>query len=148
MDTNRVKMNPDKTEIILFGSYQQLTKVETSALNICGKIVDKSQCIQYLGAHLDEVLSFKVYARTKCKTAIWNVMKIKNIGKYLDTDTCKLLIHLMVMSHIDYVNGLLAGATGLVLGMYQRIQSFAAKVVLNHSKYSSSTICLIELHWL
>ena len=60
-------------------------------------------------------------------------MKIKNIRKYLDRDTCKLLIHSMVMSHIDYANGLLAGATELVLGMYQRIQNSAAKVVLNHS---------------
>ena len=75
-------------------------------------------------------------------------MKIKNIRKYLDRDTCKLLIHSMVMSHIDYANGLLAGVTELVLGMYQRIQNFAAKVVLKHSKYSSSTKCLTELHWL
>ena len=80
MDANRLKMNPDKTKMILFGSHQQLAKVGTSALNVCGKIVDKSQCIKYLGAHLDEVLSFKVPARTKCKTAIWNVMKIKIVG--------------------------------------------------------------------
>ena len=79
-----MKINPDKTETILFGSCRQLAKVETSALNVCGNIVDKSQCIVYLGAHLDEVLSFKVHARTKCKTAIWNVMEIKNIRKYLD----------------------------------------------------------------
>ena len=72
-------------------------------------------------------------------------MKIKNIRKYLDRETWELLIHSLVMSHIDYANGLLAGATELVLGMYQRIQSFTAKVVLNHSKYSSSTRCLIEL---
>ena len=98
-----------------------------SALNVCGKIVDKSQYIKYLGAHLDEVLSFKVHARTKCKTTIWNVMKIKDIRKYLNRDTCKLLIHLMMMSRIDYANGLLAGVTELVLGMYQRIQNFAAK---------------------
>ena len=43
MDANRLKMNPDKTEIILFGSHQQLARVEGSALNVCGKIVDKSQ---------------------------------------------------------------------------------------------------------
>ena len=75
-------------------------------------------------------------------------MKIKNIRKYLDRERCALLIHSMVMSHIDYANRLLAGATELVLGMYQRIQNFVAKVVSNHSKYSSSTKCLIELHWL
>ena len=61
-------------------------------------------------------------------------MKNKNIRKYLVRYTCKLLIYSIVMSHIDYANGLLAGATELVLGIYQRIQSFAAKVVLNHSK--------------
>ena len=54
----------------------------------------------------------------------------------------------MVISHIDYANGLLAGATELVLGMYQRIQTFASKVVLKCSKYSSCTKCLMELHWL
>ena len=75
-------------------------------------------------------------------------MKIKNIRKYLDRDTCKLLIHFMAMSHIYYANELLAIVTQLVLGMYQGIQSFAAKVVLNCSEYSSSTKCLIELHWL
>ena len=122
-------------------------KGRTSALNVCGKIVDKSQCIKYLGTHLVEVLIFNVHSRTKCKTAIWNVMKVKIIRKYLDRDTCELLIHLIVMSHIDYANGLLAGVTELVLGMYQIIQNFAAKVVLNHSKYSSSTKCLTELHW-
>ena len=40
MNANRLKMNPDKTEIILFGSCWQLAKVKTSALNICGKKVD------------------------------------------------------------------------------------------------------------
>ena len=65
MDANGLRMNPDKTEMILFGSHQQLEKVETSALNVYGKIVDKSQLIKYLSAHLDEVLSFKVHARTK-----------------------------------------------------------------------------------
>ena len=148
MDANRLKMNPDKTKIILFGSCQQLAKVETSALNVCSKIADKSQCIKYLGAHLDEVLSFKVHARTKGKIVIWNIMKIKNIRKYLARDTCQLLIHSMVMSHIDYANELLAEVTELVLGMHQRIQNFAAKVELNNSKYSSSTKCLTELHWL
>ena len=32
-------------------------KPGTSAFNVCGKIFDKSQCIKYLAAHLDEVLS-------------------------------------------------------------------------------------------
>ena len=95
VDAKRLKMDPDKSEIILFGSCQKLAKVETSALNVYDQTVDKSLCIKYLGAHLDEVLSFKVHARTKCKTAIWNIMKMKNIRKYLDRDTCELLIHSM-----------------------------------------------------
>ena len=142
MDANRLKMNQDKTDIILFGSHQQC-----AAVNVCGKIVDKS-VYKVSWSHLDKVLSFKVHARTKCKTAVWNIKEIKNIRKYLDRETCELLIYSMVMSHIDYANGLLAGVTELVLGMYQRIQNLAAKVVLNHSKCSGSTECLIELHWL
>ena len=41
------------------------------------------------------------------KQQSWNIMKIKNIRKYLDREMCEFLIHSMVISHIDYATGLI-----------------------------------------
>ena len=59
MNVNRLKMNTDKMEFILFGSRCHLSKCKTSSINICGDIVVKSSKIKLLGVWLDENLSFK-----------------------------------------------------------------------------------------
>ena len=42
-------MNGEKTEFILYGSRQQLKKCVTNTINVTGKVVDKTDCIKYLG---------------------------------------------------------------------------------------------------
>ena len=59
MDENKLKMNNDKTEFILFGSRQQLRKTHTTILDVNSVFIDRSDCVRYLGADLDERLSMK-----------------------------------------------------------------------------------------
>ena len=59
MDHNRLRMNGDKTEFIIYGSRQQLKKCITNNINVTGDIGDKTDCIKYLGAWLDATLSLK-----------------------------------------------------------------------------------------
>ena len=54
----------------------------------------------------------------------------------------------LVISHLDYANCLLIGLPQVSLDQLQRVQNIAAKIVLNKSKYGSSTKCLEQLHWL
>ena len=76
MNVNRLKMNTDKMEFILFGSRYHLPKCETSSINICGDIVVKSSKIELLGIWLDENLSFKSHINIKCRTAMYNLQWI------------------------------------------------------------------------
>ena len=65
MNVNRLKMNTDKTEFMLFGSRYHLPKCKTSSINICGDIVVKSSKNKLLGVWLDENLSFKSQINNK-----------------------------------------------------------------------------------
>ena len=76
MIVNRLKMNKDKTEFILFGSRYHLPKCEASSIDICGDTVVKSSKIKLLGACLDENLSFKSHINIKCRTAMYNLQRI------------------------------------------------------------------------
>ena len=54
----------------------------------------------------------------------------------------------LVISHLDYANGLLGGLPKCTIDQLQRVQNIAAKIVLGKGKYDSLTRCLGELHWL
>ena len=84
----------------------------------------------------------------KCKAAMWNIHRIRNIHSYLNKSTCEILVASLVTLHLDYGNGLLIRATETIMGKYQRIQNVAAKLILNKSKTESATKVHYELHWL
>ena len=133
MNENRLKMNAQKTELIFLGSRQQLKKCETSGIKVIDEKVERTKVTKYLGSWLDENLSFAKHATMKCKAAMWNIHRIRNIHSYLDKSTCESLVVSLVTPHLDYGNGLLIGATDTVIGKFQRIQNIAAKLILNRS---------------
>jgi hypothetical protein len=149
MTKNRLKMNESKTEFIIFGSRQQLNKLASrNSLNVSGTTVTTSDSIKYLGVYLDKNLNFKKQITTKCRTASYNLFRIKKVRKYLTEHACNTLVLGLVVVHLDYANGLLAGLPNVNVSRLQRIQNMAAKVVLRKRKRDSATKCLKQLHWL
>ena len=67
MDTMHLKLNPDKTEYILFGSWQQLKKTSPEPLNAHSDPMPVSDTVRYLGGFLDQHLNFKKHINEKAK---------------------------------------------------------------------------------
>ena len=141
-------MNNSKTDFLYVASCHQLQKCEIKEISVCGKNVPRSDFIRLLGAWIDKNLNMKQHIMVKCKTAIWNVQKIKHIRKYLTQEAAQLLARSIVISHLDYANSLLYGLPKCGLDHMQRVQNIVGKIVINESKYSSSTEMLKTLHWL
>ena len=77
-----------------------------------------------------------------------NLLKIRNIRKYLTRDACKTLVVGLVLSHLDYCNSILISLPECTLKPFIRVQNMAAKIILKKSRYHSSSEALRELHWL
>ena len=148
MDKVHLKLNEAKTEFMYFGWPSQLGKCAVSTIDINGENIARSEVTKYLGAHLDSTLNFKKHIKTKCKAAMFNLQRIRAARKYLTRPACKKLMISLVLSHLDYANGLLGGLPKCTIDQLQRVQNTAAKIVLGKGKYDSSTRCLGELHWL
>ena len=99
MDSNKFKMNCSKTEFIMFGSRQQLSKCSTKDININGDIIERVPVIRYLGTWLDHQLNLKVHISKKCQTAMINLQKIKFIRHFLTREATEILVLSLVMSH-------------------------------------------------
>ena len=147
MNSVRLKMNNSKSECIIFGNKTQVDKCISDGLRIEDDIVIRSQTVKYLGAWLDRELTLKTHVKKTCACAMLNLQRIKNIWKFLDSESSTKLVVCLCLSHLDYSNILYWLPKSVILQM-QNIQNYAAKLVLGRRKYSSNKEALAELHWL
>ena len=143
-----LKLNPDRTEFIMFGYRNQLGKCTTSYVTISDSTIPKSPSLKYLGVTLDENLNLKEHILTKYRMAIANFVRIHNIRQYLTQDACTTLVLGLCISHLDYANALYYGLPDKTISHLQMVQSMCAKLTLRKSKYDSKMEALAQLHWL
>ncbi len=84
----------------------------------------------------------------KCQKASYGLHKIRLIRPSLTMEACKQVVYDLVLSHIDFCNGIYMGLPRADIKKMQRIQNTAAKLILNQSQSESSTEALKALHWL
>ena len=90
----------------------------------------------------------KDHISVKCKSAIFNLYRLKRIRPHLTKGTCNTSVMGLVISHLDYANSILAGHPEVDQNKLQRVQNMAAKIVCNVGHYDSVTECMYDLHWL
>ena len=83
-----------------------------------------------------------------CQTAYFELRRISSIRRFLTEDANKTLVASYILSRLDYCNCLLLGTANSVIQPLQKIQNFAARLVLLAPRHHHSTPLLEKLHWL
>ena len=143
-----MKLNQDKTEIILFGSDFNIRKQPTATLRIGDHAILSQSEVRNLGAIFDSTLSMDKFVLNKCKNAMFYLRAIYRIRKSLDVDSTKTIVNAMVTSRIDFANSLLTGISQKTLSRLLKVQNCAARLITGSRKSSSITPVLKDLHWL
>ena len=82
------------------------------------------------------------------KTCYYQIRNIGQIRSFITSDACKILVHALVTSRLDYCNALLYGLPQTMLKRLQRVQNCAARLICRRKKHDHVTPLLKELHWL
>ena len=73
-----LKLNPDKTEFILFGSKNVCTKLaKFFPVNILGTLLSPAEAIRNLGVWFDSDFSFSCHVRNICKACFVHIRDLK-----------------------------------------------------------------------
>ena len=73
--TNKLKLNPDKTEFIVFGSKSQREKLNQSfPVNILGNLISPIDAVRNLGVWFDSDFSFSCHVMKVCKASVCQVL--------------------------------------------------------------------------
>jgi hypothetical protein len=149
MDSNKLKLNGDKTELMVSGTKHFLSTLEQPlSLSIDNTLIQPSPHVKNLGVFLDPTLSLKEHISFKCKTANYHIRNIAFIRNCLTFSAAVQLVSTLVLSHLDYCNALLSDLPAEDIGRLQVVQNNAARVIFRKSKRSHVTQLLIRLHWL
>ena len=81
------------------------------------------------------------------RTCYFELRRLASIRRFLTSTATATLVSAFLLSRIDYCNSLLFGSTHDVTSHLQRIQNYAARVILRLPKSSSITTYLKSLHW-
>ncbi|XP_071841196.1 uncharacterized protein [Apostichopus japonicus] len=143
MQFNRLKMNDEKSEFIVFGSNRQSAIQTFYPLWTLPSVTDS---VKLLDVYMDETLNLKHHISLKVRASALAMFNLKKIREYLDKSTCRKIANAMIFSHMDFCNGLFINLPGSTLHPLQRIQNYTAKIILGRSKYDSASAALKELH--
>ena len=75
-------------------------------------------------------------------------MEVGEEGDDIPIATAKTLVTSYILSRLDYCNCLLMGTHNSAVQPLQKIQNFAARLVLLAPRHHHSTPLLEKLHWL
>ena len=147
--TNMLKLNDNKTELMLVTSKRtkHLHNLPTSISTGIAQIPLKN-CVKNVGLTLDCHLTMNAHVSNIARTCYFEVRRLACIRRFLTSTATATLVSVFVLSRFDYCNSLLFGSTHDVTSHLQRIQNYAARVILRLPKSSSITIHLKSLHWL
>jgi len=148
MRSNFLKLNDQKTEFLLFGSYQQLAKINIDHVHIGDSEIAPVSQARNLGAIFDEHMTMKPHISNVIQSSSFHLRNISRIRKYLSKDATEQIIHSFVTSRLDNNNALLYGLPANQLDRLQKIQNTAARILTFSKKYCHITPILKELHWL
>ena len=109
MNQNMLKLNDDKTELIVFTSKYKQDLYNDLSITIGDTVVDCSSQVKDLGVIFDRVLSLRQHVSYTSKMCRFHLRNISRIRKYIPQDTSVVLVKSLVMSRLDYSNGLFYG---------------------------------------
>ena len=149
MSQNKLKLNADKTEVLVMGTPQMRAKISIPSITVNGVIVPVlNEPVGNLGAVFDTNMNMSAHVSKVIKSGNYHLRNIGKIREFLNTDTTKSAIVSLVISRLDYCDGLLCGITDELLCRPQKVQNNAARVVSGYEKYDHITPVLKDLHWL
>ena len=151
MTGNKLKLNDDKTEALLFpfsSSLKSSTVSLPDSITLGSHNIPFSDSASNLAFILDSKLSMKKHVIKVCQTAYFELKRISSISRFLTEDSAKTLVASYLLSRLDYCNCLLMGTSNSAIRPLQKIQNFAARLVLLVPRHQHPTPLLGKLHWL
>ena len=111
MDSNKLMLNTDKTEVMIVGTASRIKQVAGNSIIILNSDIKIQESVKYLGVRLDQTLSMSSHISDVCRSSFLSLERISCIRPYLSDRATSCLVNSIVTSRLDFCNSSLTGIT-------------------------------------
>ena len=147
MDATKLKLNPVKTEVIVFGSKTMQDKIEPLLWQIPQEDCHTADVVRNLGILFDGEPCFKHQIVSVCKSCFIGLWDLRRIRRHLTKAAAITIANALVSSKLNNCNSLYCSAAKEAKKL-QLVQNALACVVTGASKWTHVTHSMKALHWL
>ena len=148
MKFNLLMLNDSKTEVVLLGTKQQLSKFSNLEISVGNANIKPCTKVRNLGVIFDNNMTMEDHVNNICKTSYFYIRLLGKLRKFLDKETGAMITHAFVTSRLDYCNSLLHGISSSLTAKLQHVLNTAARIVTGTKIGNHITPLLKSLHWL
>jgi hypothetical protein len=149
MASNRLRLNPTKTEVIWLGAPRYVRQCPTGPLLVANVHITPSTQVRDLGVMVDSELSLVPHVNHVTSVCYYHIRQLRVLRRSLSTDAVHSLVRALIHSRLDYCNGVLANAPVRLYNKLQSVMRSAARLVLRLPPRASISLAMRnQLHWL
>uniref|UniRef100_A0A803U1N2 Reverse transcriptase domain-containing protein n=1 Tax=Anolis carolinensis TaxID=28377 RepID=A0A803U1N2_ANOCA len=146
MRANKLKLNPDKTEVLLVSQKAEQGIGLQPVLD--GVTLPLKAQVRSLGVILDSSLSLEPQVSAVARGAFAQLKLVRQLQPYLGKPDLATVVHALVTSRLDYCNALYVGLPLKTVRKLQLVQREAARLITGAAYRECTTPLLRQLHWL
>ena len=143
-----MKINPDKTEMVLFHPKSLQDRVIIRGAFIGNECIRFSREVKNVGVWLDENMKMDKHINStvsNCYRLLKNIGRVRNI---LSNQHTEMLVHAVISTRYDYCNSLFINLNKGNIFKLQKVQNSAARLVVRARKRQPISNVIKKLHWL
>jgi Reverse transcriptase (RNA-dependent DNA polymerase) len=148
MRSNRLQLNTDKTEVLWCATGRRQHQLPTTALSIDGVSVVPVPSVRNLGVFIDADLVMRTHVQRTVSRCFAALRQLRQIRRSVPTATIQTLVVALVLSRLDYGNGVLVDLPAYLVRRLQSVQNAAGRLIYNLRRSDHITDALASLHWL
>ena len=148
MLSHQLKMNDDKTELLVISSKTIARGIVSPSLHIGDHQVVATSTARNIVVIMDSKASMEAHVLSVCKSSFIHIRNRRRIRKFVDSSSLECLVHACITTKLDYCNSLLCGAPSTLINKLQRIQNIVTRIITGHGRCEHITPVLKSLHWL
>jgi len=148
MKSNRLQLNPSKTEIIWCAPARRRHHIINTTFSIGSDTVHAVQSARDLGIYIDEGLTMRTHITNVVSNCFGALRQVRSIRRSLPTHAISTLVTSLVLSKLDYCNIIYAGLPRCDIDRLQSTLNAAVRLTTGARKYDHVTELLQDRHWL
>ena len=131
---NNLVINTNKSNVMLIGSQQKMTREAREALSITAQDIQLSRVstARYLGVTVDDTLSWNQHTHSLCLSLSHKIRVLGRVSKFGTKDLLDTMYRTSIQPVMDYACTVWANSSVTNNNLIHRIQKRAARIVLNN----------------